>query len=121
MRLKFMRKRRKRMAFLQEIKKAVLSKNKLRRSRMEIQTDADKVFNFIKERGSVTIEETLERVKIDTNMLRKWVSLLENRGLVIMEYPLLKPPVLKLLKTPNIRNSRLAHYDKKRVLPINGG
>ena len=96
---------------IRDFLKALAKKKMLKRSKLVIETDIDKLFSFLRERGHVSIEETVKTFKMTEESLNEWIKLLERHGVVTKEFPLLRPPMLKFVKEwdsrPRISNVQL--------------
>lgn len=85
--------------------KEVLIKNKEKTTELEesvsriptnhIETDIDRLMKIIDEKKVVGIDEISKILKISPDRLENWAKLLEDRGLVEIEYPILGLPKLR--------------------------
>ena len=83
---------------IRDFLKALTKKKVITRNKLVIETDIDKIFNFLREKGKVSIEETAKRFNINQESLNEWIKILEKHGVAVAEFPLLKPPMLKFVK-----------------------
>jgi len=60
-----------------------------------LETDVDKLLKIIEEKGTVTTEELAKILKVEEEKVEEWGRILEEHGLIKMEYPPLGKPLLK--------------------------
>jgi len=60
-----------------------------------METDVDKIFNVIKEKGKITFDEIAKMFKVDLNTIEEWAKILEDHGLVEVVYPPVGSPELR--------------------------
>jgi len=63
-----------------------------------LETDIDKLLKIIGEKGSISIEELAQMLKTNEEKVEEWGRLLEEHGLIKMEYPPIGKPRLKAVK-----------------------
>jgi len=60
-----------------------------------IETDIDKLMRIIDEKGIVGLEYLSKALKISVDRLENWAKMLEDRGLIEIEYPIIGLPKLR--------------------------
>jgi len=64
----------------------------------QIETDIDKLMKIIDEKDIVELEYLSKALKISIERLEAWAKMLENRGLIEIEYPIIGLPKLRKKK-----------------------
>ncbi|MDI6825578.1 MAG: hypothetical protein QMD36_00035 [Candidatus Aenigmarchaeota archaeon] len=78
--------------------KVEVPKEKVEPSRIElkeIETAIDKMIEILDKRGSVTILDLSRELGVSIEHIESWAKILEDRGLIEMEYPLIGPSRLR--------------------------
>jgi len=60
-----------------------------------LETDVDKLLKIIEEKGTITTEDLAKILKVEEEKVEEWGRILEEHGLIKMEYPPLGKPLLK--------------------------
>jgi len=60
-----------------------------------METDVDKIFNVIREKGKITFDEIAKMFKVNLNTIEEWAKILEDHGLVEVVYPPVGSPELR--------------------------
>jgi DNA-binding transcriptional regulator YiaG len=76
---------------IEPVKKIEPSKEDLK----EIETAIDKMIEILNDRGSVTILELSKQLGVSIEHVESWAKILEDKGLIEMEYPLIGPSRLR--------------------------
>lgn len=63
-----------------------------------LETDVDKLLKIIEKKESVAVDELAGSLKISEEKIEEWGRLLEEHGLIRMEYPTFGKPVFKFVK-----------------------
>jgi len=61
----------------------------------QIETDIDKLMEIIDEKKIVGLDYLSKALKISTEKLEVWAKMLEDRGLIEIEYPIIGLPKLR--------------------------
>ncbi|RLG57040.1 MAG: hypothetical protein DRN95_06025 [Candidatus Hydrothermarchaeota archaeon] len=81
---------------LQESKKEKVSTEKTEEPLIDsLQTDIDRLLSIIEERGSVNISDLSKELNVGVEKIEEWAKVLEERGLIEIEYPIIGLPRLK--------------------------
>lgn len=63
-----------------------------------LETDVDKLLKIIEKKESVAVDELAGTLKVNEEKIEEWGRLLEEHGLIRMEYPTFGKPVFKFVK-----------------------
>jgi hypothetical protein len=78
-----------------KIEKAEVPKEKIVNLIDGIGTTIDRLIDIINKRGSVTIIDLSKELGVSVDMIEIWAKILEDRGLINIEYPLIGPSKLR--------------------------
>lgn len=60
-----------------------------------IQTDIDRLLNLLEEGKSISVLDLAKKLKVKIEQVEKWAKILEEHGLIEIEYPIIGLPRLK--------------------------
>ena len=78
-----------------KIEKVEVPKEKIVTLMDGIETKIDRLIDIIDKRGSVTILELSKELDVSVERIESWAKILEDRGLINIEYPLIGPSKLR--------------------------
>ena len=68
------------------------------RIKEHLETDIDKLYELVRDRGIVKVGDAAKKLKIDDEQAEEWGRVLEEHNLVRLHYPPVGDPVLILKK-----------------------
>lgn len=91
-------------------------KEKKRRKRMKelVETDIDKLYEMVRESGTLRVGVAAKRLGIDMEQIEEWGRVLEQHKLIKLHYPPVGDPVL-ILKKFKIDAEEIKRAGKKKV------
>ena len=69
---------------------------KVEKAREHVETDVDKLYEIVREKGIIKVKDTAKLLGIDTDQVEEWGRILEEHKLVRLRYPPVGEPVLVL-------------------------
>lgn len=69
-----------------------------RKEPMVLETDVDKILQIIEERGSIDFNELAKQLNVSVEKIEEWGKILEEHGLVLIDYPPIGKPLIKTVK-----------------------
>ena len=60
-------------------------------------TDFDRLLTVVEESGEITSSSVADMLNLPVGKVEKWARILESNGLLILDYPFLKEPILRRL------------------------
>ncbi len=66
-----------------------------------LETDIDRLFRIIESEKKLSIKKAAKRFKVPENKIEEWGTILEENGLIEMDYPTFGKPVMKSKSVSN--------------------
>jgi len=82
-----------------------------------LETDIDKLFNWVKERKSIPVIEAAKKFGVSSNRIKDWGEILEKHKLLEVHYPIFGEPVLRM-KPPKKKKGK--HKEKEKPEKVKG-
>lgn len=60
-------------------------------------TDFDRLLTVVEESGEITSSSAADMLNLSVGKVEKWARILESNGLLILDYPFMKEPILRRL------------------------
>jgi hypothetical protein len=82
-----------------------------------IETDVDKLYELVRDRGIIKIKDASKMLKVDEDKVEEWGRILEEHKLIRMRYPPIGEPVL-ILKKFTTESEKIKKLKTKKRKPM---
>ena len=79
----------------EKIEKIEVPRKDIESAKIEIETTIDKLIDIIDKRGTVTTLDLSKELNVSMDRIENWAKILEDSGLINIEYPLIGPSKLR--------------------------
>ena len=80
-------------------KKVIKRLKKLKiRVKDHVETDIDKLYEIVRDKGTLNVKEASKKLKLDVDRVEEWGRILEDHNLIKLHYPPIGEPVMILKK-----------------------
>jgi hypothetical protein len=81
----------------------------------EYRTGIDRLYHLIKVSGKISVGEVKKIIEGDSGQIEAWINILDNQGLIVIEYPPTGGTLLRAkgVKPENFSIKKILHWGKK--------